>query len=145
MLSNPQCNGIWRWEFWRQLGHEDEALINGISALVKRYRGDLLDLFLFPSLGREYPLEKGMATHSSIHAWRIPWTEDPGGLQSMRSQRVGMTKRLTLTFFFCRVRTQQEARKRGLTRHRTSQHLDLGLPSLQNQRCKCLLSKPPGL
>ena len=41
------------------------------------------------SLGREDPLEKGMATHCSILAWRIPWTEDPGGLQSMGSQRVG--------------------------------------------------------
>ena len=40
------------------------------------------------SLGRENPLEKGMATHSSILAWRIPWTEEPGGLQSMGSQRV---------------------------------------------------------
>ena len=39
------------------------------------------------SLSREDPLEKGMATHSSIPAWRIPWTEEPGGLQSMRSQR----------------------------------------------------------
>ena len=37
----------------------------------------------------EDPLEKGMATHSSILAWRIPWTEEPGGLQSMGSQRVG--------------------------------------------------------
>ena len=35
------------------------------------------------SLGREDPLEEGMATHSSILAWRIPWTEEPGGLQSM--------------------------------------------------------------
>ena len=35
------------------------------------------------SLGWEDPLEKGMATHSSIPAWRIPWTEEPGGLQSM--------------------------------------------------------------
>ena len=34
------------------------------------------------SLGQEDPLEKGMATHSSILAWRIPWTEEPGGLQS---------------------------------------------------------------
>ena len=42
-----------------------------------------------PFLGREDPLEEGMATHSSILAWRIPWTEEPGGLQSMRSQRVG--------------------------------------------------------
>ena len=41
------------------------------------------------SLGQEDPLEKGMATHSSILAWRIPWTEEPGGLQSMRSQRAG--------------------------------------------------------
>ena len=41
------------------------------------------------SLGREDPLEKEMATHSSIHAWKIPWTEEPGGLQPMGSQRVG--------------------------------------------------------
>ena len=41
------------------------------------------------SLGREDPLEKEMATHSSIHAWRIPWTEEPHGLQSMASQKVG--------------------------------------------------------
>ena len=40
------------------------------------------------SLGWEDPLEKGMAPHSSILAWRIPWTEEPGGLQSMGSQRV---------------------------------------------------------
>ena len=38
------------------------------------------------SLGQEDPLEKGMATHSSILAWKIPWTEDPGGLYSMGSQ-----------------------------------------------------------
>ena len=42
----------------------------------------------FRSLGWEDPLEKGMATHSSILAWRIPWTEEPGRLQSMGSQRV---------------------------------------------------------
>ena len=41
------------------------------------------------SLGQEDPLEKEMATRSSIFAWRIPWTEEPGGLQSMGSQRVG--------------------------------------------------------
>ena len=40
------------------------------------------------SLGLEDPLEEGMATHSSILAWRIPWTEEPGGLQSMGLQRV---------------------------------------------------------
>ena len=41
------------------------------------------------SLGWEDPLEKEMATHSSTLAWKIPWTEEPGRLQSMRSQRVG--------------------------------------------------------
>ena len=41
------------------------------------------------SLGQEDPLVKGMATHSSILAWRIPWTEEPGGLQSLVLQRVG--------------------------------------------------------
>ena len=40
------------------------------------------------SLGWEDPLEKEMTTHSSILAWRIPWTEEPGGLRSMGSQRV---------------------------------------------------------
>ena len=40
------------------------------------------------SLGREDPPEEGMATHASILAWRIPWTEEPGGLQSIVSQRV---------------------------------------------------------
>ena len=40
------------------------------------------------SLGQENPLEEGLATHSGILAWRIPWTEEPGGLQSMGSQRV---------------------------------------------------------
>ena len=39
-------------------------------------------------MGREDLLEKGMANHSSILAWRIPWTEEPGGLQAMGSQRV---------------------------------------------------------
>ena len=44
---------------------------------------------LVRTLGQEDPLEKEMVTHSSILAWRIPWTEEPGGLQSTRSQRVG--------------------------------------------------------
>ena len=43
---------------------------------------------LVRSLGQDDPLEKGMATHSSILAWRIPWMEEPGGLQSIGSQRV---------------------------------------------------------
>ena len=44
------------------------------------------------SLGWEDPLEEGMATHSSILAWRIPWTEESGGLQSIGSQELDMTE-----------------------------------------------------
>ena len=49
--------------------------------------GDIRDVVR--SLGGEDPLEEEMATHSSILAWRIPWTEEPGGLQSMYCQTVG--------------------------------------------------------
>ena len=48
---------------------------------------DIRDVGSIPRLGR--PSEKSMATHSKILAWRIPWTEKPGGLQSIGSQRVG--------------------------------------------------------
>ena len=51
------------------------------------------------SLGWEDLLEKGMATHSSTLAWRIPWTEEPGGLQSKGSQRVGHNRTDTLSLF----------------------------------------------
>ena len=47
------------------------------------------------SLGQEYSLEEGVATHSSILAWRIPWTEEPGGLQSMGSQNQTRLRRLS--------------------------------------------------
>ena len=50
------------------------------------------------SLGQEDPLEKGLATHSNILAWRIPWTEEPGGLQSIDSN---MTEWLSLSLSFC--------------------------------------------
>ena len=49
--------------------------------------GDISDVGSISGWGRS--LEKGMATHSSILAWRIPWSEEPGGLQSMGSQRAG--------------------------------------------------------
>ena len=52
------------------------------------------------SLGREDPLEKEMATHSSILAWRIPWTEEPGGLQPTGSQRVWHDWVISLSFTF---------------------------------------------
>ena len=53
------------------------------------------------SLDREDPPEKGMATHSSILAWKIPWTEDPGVPQFMRLQKSGMTELITHTQFGC--------------------------------------------
>ena len=61
-----------------------------VSPVVKNppaSAGDVRDTDLIPGLGRS--LEEGMATHSSVLAWRIPWTEEPGGLQSMGSQRFG--------------------------------------------------------
>ena len=48
------------------------------------------------SLGQEDPLKKGMATHSSILAWRIPWTEEPGGLQSVGCKELDTTEQLSL-------------------------------------------------
>ena len=67
------------------------------------------------SLGQEDPLEKGMATHSNILAWKIPWTEEPDGLQSVVSKELDTTERLsTLTvslekipriLMSCRTRT----------------------------------------
>ena len=57
---------------------------------VKKYPLAMKDMqeMRVQSQGQEYPLEEEMTTPSSIHAWKIPWTEEPGGLQSMRSQRV---------------------------------------------------------
>ena len=55
------------------------------------------------SLGREDPLEKEMAIHSSITAWKIPWTEEPGRLQSMGSQRVGHDWAASLSLSPCRL------------------------------------------
>ena len=51
-------------------------------------------------LGREDPLEKGMAIHSSVLAWRIPWTEEPGRLQAMECQRVGHNRATNISAFF---------------------------------------------
>ena len=50
-----------------------------------------------PSLGQEDPLEKGLAAHPSVLAWRTPRTEEPGGLQSTGLQRLGMTELLLST------------------------------------------------
>ena len=62
------------------------------------------------SRGREDPLEKGMATHSSILAWRIPWTEEPGRLQSTALQRVRHNcSYLALTVLLLRLVTMKTA------------------------------------
>ena len=57
-----------------------------------------------PSLGREDPLEKEMANHSSTIAWKIPWTEEPGRLQSMGSQRVGHDLTTLLSLSLLRIK-----------------------------------------
>ena len=92
------------------------------------------------SLGREDPLEKEMATHSSILAWIIPWTEKPGGLQSMASQRVGHDRGSSLSFFLsfkgkhsdlegeetaCREQVREKVVRAGLP---TSPRAPLGSP-----------------
>ena len=65
-------------------------ITNQVALVVKNLpanAGDVRDVGSIP--GSEDPLEEGMATHSSILVWRIPWTEEPGGLWSMGLQRVG--------------------------------------------------------
>ena len=64
------------------LYHLEVALSGGHLPMQERW---------VQSLGQEDPLEEGMATHSNTLAWRIPWTEEPGGLQSMGSHRVHKT------------------------------------------------------
>ena len=68
-------------------GHERPDWSSLVAQSVKRLPA--MPETRVPSLGREDPLEKEMATHSSTLAWKIPWTEEPGMLQSMGSQRVG--------------------------------------------------------
>ena len=88
------------------------------------------------SLVWEDPLEKEMATHSSILAWRIPWTEDPDGLQSMGSQRVryGWATSLSLSFMEIQASPQltQQYKGKGMTEWQrslgSSQKLPIDLP-----------------
>ena len=68
-----------------------------VAQRLKRLPG-MLETWVW-SLGREDPQEKEMATHSSILAWRIPWREEPGRLQSMGSQRVRHTEQLTFSLY----------------------------------------------
>ena len=71
--------------FW---GLNDIILRTGVSLVSVKNPPAMWETWV-RSLGREDPLEKAMATHSSTLAWRIPWREEPGRLQSRGSQRVG--------------------------------------------------------
>ena len=62
--------------------------INFVIAQLVKNPPAMQEMTLVQFLGREDPLEEGMATHSGILAWRIPWTEEPGGLQSIGLKRV---------------------------------------------------------
>ena len=71
------------------LGHKvSEGIPDG--SVVKK--GPAVQETRVPPLGQEDPLEEGMATHPSTIAWRIPWTEEPGGLPSIGLQRAGQTE-----------------------------------------------------
>ena len=75
------------WGFFARPYKDSRA--SQVVPVVKNTPANAGDAGLIPGEDRwEDRLEKGMATHSSILAWRIPWTEEPGGLQSMGSQRV---------------------------------------------------------
>ena len=73
-IPNPQCDFIYQYGFSSLLAQ----MLKNMPAIQETWVWSL----------QADPLEKEMATHSSILAWRIPWTEEPGGLQSMWSQRV---------------------------------------------------------
>ena len=70
----------------RHYKNDDVSFIYGLHWMVKNLL--VMQKTRVRSLGQEDPPEKEMATRSSVLAWRIPWTEEPGGLQSMGSQRV---------------------------------------------------------
>ena len=85
------------WHYWRNIkSNPIKMKYYGLTLTLHYFFGVAQRLKRLPgmqetrvrSLGREDPLEKGRATHSSILVWRIPWREEPGRLQSMRSQRV---------------------------------------------------------
>ena len=74
-----------RAQLWRQSQIRKSKVISLVAQTLKNLPAlhEMQETWV-PTPGREDPLEKGMATHSSIPAWRIPWTEEPGGLQPMQ-------------------------------------------------------------
>ena len=80
-MVSKSCFGPLRYLEWvNRAGFPGGSVVKNLPAMQVTW---------VRSLGWEDPLETGMATHSSILAWEIPWTEAPGGLQSMGSKRVG--------------------------------------------------------
>ena len=77
LMTVKYLRGLLMWSFWAS---QVAQMVKNLPAMQETW---------VPSLGWEDPLKKGMATHSGILPWRIPWTEEPGRLQSMGSQRVG--------------------------------------------------------
>ena len=73
----------------KEVGKSGWKGVSGGSAVKSPPAMQELKEMQVPPLDQEDPLQQDLATHSSILAWRIPWTEEPGGLQSMGSQRVG--------------------------------------------------------
>ena len=89
-LDNPMDGGAWRAPVHR-VAKSRTRMSTYIVVTNTRYQQFIINInteMLVQSLDQEGPLEEGMATHFSIPAWRIPWTEEPGGLQSMGLHRV---------------------------------------------------------
>ena len=86
------------------------------------------------SLDREDPLEKGMATHSSILAWRISWIEEPGRLQSMGSQELEMT---SVSSFFPKSARNNTQHAKGAQQTSVNQPIDC--PNTISPRARCSL------
>ena len=110
--TQQQQQGLLRWSrelrLWAPKARGIDLILGGSdgkeSALVRNLPTMQGTRVRF--LGREDPLRQGMATHSSILVWRIPWTEEPGGLQSTGSQRVGRDWGTNLfTFSFGELRS----------------------------------------
>ena len=89
----------------QRVGHD---LATSLVAQRVKHLPAMRETWVWKDLGQEDPLEKEMSTHSSIFAWRITWMEEPGGLQSVGSQRVGHEWATSLSFFHFLTTKQQQ-------------------------------------
>ena len=88
VVLNVQCPRATARSYWSRVGFPHSSVSKELPTMWE------IHVWI---LGQDDPLEKGMAVHSSILAWRIPWMEKPGGLHSMEVQKVDMTEWLTHT------------------------------------------------